>query len=107
MRFESIVQLLIKCPKVPQSPLGHLIRSWTHFSAESLLISRIILPESPVKTGASAGTGAPDFDEGWRFPTEESLPGIWPELRPNSPAGGSSVLTLQFGRIYRRQGQEG
>ena len=55
-----------------------------------------------LKQGPSAGAGAPDNTGGWRCPTEEPLPGIWPELRPNFPAGGSSVLTLVTGTATAR-----
>ena len=56
--------------------------------------------QSPVKTGTPAVTGAPDLAGDLIFSTGEPLPGIWPKLRPNSPAGGASVATLESNMIF-------
>ena len=47
-----------------------------------------------VETGDPVGTGAPDAAGGLIFLTGEPLQGLRQGLRRNSPAGGSSVLTL-------------
>ena len=48
-----------------------------------------------VETGAPVGTGAPDAAGAMIFLTGEPLQGLRQGLRRNSPAGGSSVLTLE------------
>ena len=59
-------------------------------------VKRAIHPTGdPVETGDPVGTGDPVSAGDVAFLTEDPLQGVRQGLRRNSPAGGSSVLTLE------------